>query len=359
MRVLLILLIGLILACKTATSQTSDSTSRFASLQAYYGFIIPHSKDLGEVSNSNPFGVQIEISRLRYTQAAWNACNCYSQIGIALTYFNFNNPKELGGSLNAILFAEPKLIYGRININLRAGMGLSYITKVYDADTNPRNLFFSKQLSGILLAGLNIKTHVAPRWAMSLSVIYNHISNGGTRQPNKGMNFPAIGFGTEYIIDPHVHPLLQRTKARISDHSFRYYMGGFMASRSVNESLVSPQRKLLVGLQVGFYKPVSHMSSLGLALEGSRDGSLEEQSSQQGTSPWVVSGLLRHHLLFGRFDFSQALGVYLYKNYPNENAVFQRYAIEYNILSSLKVGFSLKAHLQVAEQMDIRTTLVF
>ncbi len=359
MRVLLMLFITLILACKTATAQISDSTLRFASLQGYYGYIIPHSTDIAGISNSNPFGVQLELSRLKYSQNAWSTCNCYSQIGIALTYFNFNNSKELGSSMNVILFAEPKLSYGRIETSLRAGMGLSYLTKVYDADTNPQNLFFSKPLSGILLAGLNIKTHVTPRWTAILSVNYNHISNGGTRQPNKGMNFPTIGLGTEYTMDSYLYPLHPGAKTRMSNHSLRYYIGGFTASRSVNESVISQQRKLLIGLQAGFYKPVSYMSSLGLALEGSRDGSLEEHSSQQASSPWVLSGLFRHHFLFGRFDFSQALGVYIYKNYPNENAVFQRYAIEYNILPSLKVGFSLKAHLQVAEQMDIRTTLVF
>ena len=75
----------------------ADSTIWYIGSQAHYGFIIAHRDAIRPlVNDTNPWGLSLELSRLRYTQSAWNACNCYSQNGLALTYFNFDNPQVLG-----------------------------------------------------------------------------------------------------------------------------------------------------------------------------------------------------------------------------------------------------------------------
>ena len=103
------------------------------------------------------------------------------------------------------------------------------------------------------------------------------------------------------------------------------------------------------------------MHALGVGLEFSNDGSLKALARQHYPSfdHRVLSGLVQHHLLFGRFDFSQALGIYLHKEYPNPHSIFQRYAIHYTLFEMLQLGLSLKAHTYVAEQMDIRVRVVF
>jgi hypothetical protein len=118
---------------------------------------------------------------------------------------------------------------------------------------------------------------------------------------------------------------------------------------------------MVLGLHGGFFKPIAHMHALGLALEVSHDGSLKELAVQNSQSydNRVAAALIRHHFIFGRLDFSQALGFYLFKDYPTANEVFQRYMIHYRAFKKLHVGFSLKAHLHVAEQMDMRVGIVF
>lgn len=335
-------------------SATSDSTLIFIGSQLHYGKILPHSESIAHLSNANPWGFQLEISRMRLTKKSWNACNCFSQNGLSLIYFDFDNHEVLGRSLSLVLFAEPKLSYGKIFLSLRPGIGVSYITHVYNDESNPQNLFFSDHFSGILLLQVNARYWIAQKWAMRGGVSYHHISNGGRKQPNKGMNFPTLSLGVEYAI--HRKPVVRRTRLPLQDSSWHFYTGLFYNARAVDESgLGSEERERSLGLQIGFYKPFARMHAAGVAIEGSYDNSLKEKAYD----PRVVSLLLRHHFLFGRFDFSQALGFYLFKNYPTEDMVFQRYSIHYQLLKNLQIGFSLKAHLQVAEQMDLRVTLVF
>lgn len=339
-------------------TQPSDSTIWYFGGQAYYGFIIPHSTSIESlVKGTNPWGVGIEASQLRYKQSSWDACNCYSQNGLSLTYFNFDNKKILGSSVNLILFAEPQLSFKKINISLRAGMGLSYLTKVHDQQSNPENVLFSSALSGILLVQLNGRLWLNENLGIRLSTGYHHISNGGIKQPNLGVNFPTVSIGAEY--SPNRIPLVHRNKHKAFRHELQYYAGVFFNTRKVPTS--EGLRKPALGLSAGLFKPFARMHAVGIAVELVNDWSLKEwdKQSTEYYDHRVASALVRHHFLFGRFDFSQAIGFYVYKKYPTYKDVFQRYVLQYEILKNVQLGFSLKAHLHVAEQMDVRINYLF
>lgn len=336
-----------------------DSTTVLLAIQGHVGTILPHSKSIADLADTRVWGVQADISRIRYTQASWNTCNCYSQNGISFSYFNFTNPEELGGSIAVAVFAEPRLTYGSVQLALRGSAGISYLTRVYHPETNPRNLFFSVPWSGLLMAQVSARYNVHPLWFLRASMAYHHISNGGKRQPNKGMNFPAVSLGVDYAI--RYNPVAPRAKNRTWSKSLHYYAGFSYNSRAVDDSnLQSQDRKMVLGLQGDVYKQVARMHALGLGFEVTHDRALKEQARHldEPYDHHVISALLRHHLLFGRFDFSQALGIYLHKEYPDPNSVFQRYALQYRILEKLQLGFSLKAHLHTAEQMDVRLGVI-
>ena len=338
----------------------ADSTSLHVGFQGYFGSILPHSSSISQLTDTWVGGLQADISRISITRASWNACNCYSQNGISISYFNFNNPGVLGGAASIAFFAEPQLTLSRMNFSLRAGAGVSYVTRVFHPDDNPENLFFSTPWSGLLLAQLNSRYRLNDAWLLRIGASYQHISNGGKRQPNKGMNFPTLSLGVDYSLKAVRLP--RREKLRIKNKSIRYYAGMFYNTRAIDESdLQTADREVVLGLQGGFYVPVVRMHAVGVGLEASYDGALKERARGQRKSfdHHVVSILLRHHFLFGRFDFSQALGIYVYKEYPTPAEVFQRYALHYRLWRKLQLGFSLKAHLHTAEQMDVRLGYLF
>jgi hypothetical protein len=335
---------------------TTDSTSVFFGVQSYYGKIFPHSSSVRTFSSYNPYGFQLEVSRTRFTNSSWRTCNCYSQNGVALHYINFNKPGILGSSVSAIIFAEPQLTFGKTELRFRAGIGLSYLTRVYHEERNPENIFFSNPVSGLMLVQLNARYWFHDRWTLLAGGAYQHISNGGSRQPNLGINFGTLSLGTQYVINPYrARP---RSKQNLINNTFHYYAGFFGNSRSIPHHVGG--RKMVIGFQAGFYKPFARMHAWGSAVEIVRDGSIKQQSAQgaEHLGHYVYAGLLRHHFLFGRFDLSQAVGFYL-REYPSSHRVFQRYAMDYRVIQNLRIGFSLKAHLQVAEQMDIRALLIF
>jgi hypothetical protein len=170
------------------------------------------------------------------------------------------------------------------------------------------------------------------------------------------MNFTAVSVGAEYSIGRI--DLAAKEKYSALKNAMQYYAGLFFTTGKV--SPLDDLRKPILGLSGGFYRPFARMHGIGMGIEFVQDWSQKERSKQsEDVDHYILSALLRHHFIFGKFDFSQAIGFYLYKKYPTPNSIFQRYALTYRLTNHVELGFSLKAHLAVAEQMDLRLNYLF
>ena len=162
----------------------------------YGGFIIPSAPDLGAVSQSRLLGVELTYGRTTFSRVAYKRCNCFARVGAYVNYVAFGNAAELGRAYGAGGYFEPLIGYRQpLYFSLRATAGLAYLTRVYNAGTNPRNTFFGVPFSGLLALSVSAHYWLTNRLHLSATASYNHISNWGTRQPNRGMNFPTAGMG--------------------------------------------------------------------------------------------------------------------------------------------------------------------
>ena len=109
-------------------------------------------------------------------------------------------PKYSDISLPFTVFAEPVISYGeKYLFTIRGGGGISYHNRIYDPVDNPLNMFFSSRISFPLYVAARFKYSINDKTFITLSASYNHISNGGYKQPNKGMNFPTLALGLEHF----------------------------------------------------------------------------------------------------------------------------------------------------------------
>ena len=344
-------------------AQEKQKPTLIVGLNNQYGFIIPHSEELKEISASNPWGLAADISKLNYSDKSWRNCNCYSKLGLSFAYYNYQNPDQLGSSYNLILFVEPYLGFRRkVHISLRAGMGATYLDKVYDEVTNPENLFYSSPLSFILLVQLKLYYKINKNNSFYLSGNYNHISNGAISKPNKGMNFPTIGLGYEHTIRPV--PLIKKNLEDDFDpRKIGKYMRIFWNVRTVPETPeYKEQHDIMIGMEAGILKRLSRINGLLTGMEFSYDGLYNEEINRQNldSSPYIFSLHFGHYFIFGKFSFTQQMAWYVYKSYPfNEQEFFQRYAIYWQFNKWINCGFSLKSHGHVAEYMDVRMGVSF
>ncbi len=354
--VLISLIIGFLSA---GQPMQSDSTPSQVGVSVHKGFIIPHAADLKAISQSRPVAIEMTYSKMPHNRAAYEQCNCFARVGVYANYFAFNNPIELGRTYGAGGYIEPLIRYRKpLYFSIRATGGLAYLTRIYDAQTNPRNTFFGSPVSGLLALSVGAHYRITTTLHLMATVRYNHISNGGIRQPNRGMNFPTAGFGVSYTAHPTPFPNPARWPRPNLTKRFTGRVTAFGSIRTLPPTTALPEQVgWLWGLTAtGGYR-VSRFHAFTGGIEFVDDGYIREQLRRESLAvAHRQLGLLAgYEAWLGRYRFATHAGWNLVQ--PDVwlgNRFFQRYQLLYTISNRYQIGVGLRAKLNVAEGLDLR-----
>jgi hypothetical protein len=340
------------------SAKTDTISHLYTGLQAHYGFIIPHSQSIKDISHTNPYGFEINLNRIHTSFDKWQVFNAYWISGLEARYFNYQNPEVLGGVFDVCVFAEPVVRHGKnFLFTVRGGAGICYHTKVYDEIDNPLNFFFSSRLSFPLFVDARFKYRLGRSAFLTLSGCYNHISNGGVRLPNKGMNFPTFALGLEVHHKPFPilnHEYFSDAKARKPGSSLLFQL--LTSVKVLNATGDLPETAAFIyGFHSRISKPLSAFYALNAGAEMIFDGYIKETlvREQRDIDYKRFALTFGQDFMLGKMFFTQYLGAYIYSPYKARNALYQKYELAYKFPSGLMVGVYLKSHLQVAELMGI------
>jgi len=323
------------------------------SLEVQRGFIIPHSEELIPIAQSNPNGLQLSFDRLFLGRDAWSACNCFHYIGMNFSYHDFRNPGILGQAITLSGSFEPVILgKERWQMSIKTAMGISYLTKVYNEVNNPKNTFFSSPVSFMMSVSPKIRYRVSEKLSTHLSFNYNHISNGGQKQPNRGMNFPMLGLGFSYAAEDFSFPTYEPDEL-IKKTSFLLDLNATLRDNPTGNGRVGS-----FGVSADISYPIAYLNAIGGGLEANWDMAVKKQFDGNAFIPGVF---IAHHLVFGKFDFTQRMALYLHKpdGYQSDKSFYQRYIINYQLPGNLKVGIGMKIHGHVAENIEMRLGYAF
>lgn len=320
------------------------------------GFIIPHSESIRSISYSKPWIIETDFFWHFTDQNAWEYCFCYPRIGLSLLYIDFDNPEILGHAICFAPYIEPFFhTHRRFTTSFRFAAGYAYLDNIYDSLKNPQNLFYSTHSSFILSLYLAVNYRVGLRCNLRLSGCYNHISNGGNKIPNKGINFPTAAIGIDYMLKPVLFPARKKLDLNYPLKRSLFTVGllGTFKKPFQDENT----QYFLYGCHFNWSYLLGRLSALTTGIEFVNDGSLKEILRQKYMSPpdhKRVGVLAGHELQIGRFRFSQQLGIYLYSPAKAKDPVYQRWGLNFLIYKGFFIGTNLKAHRHVADFMDLR-----
>jgi Lipid A 3-O-deacylase (PagL) len=324
-----------------------------------HGFIFAHSRAVQNTKGANPTGFEMIFGWQRNDAQTWDLCNCFPKKGLLLSFYDYD-VKILGKSFNVAFFLEPYYKVGNKTFFSFKGLaGLAYLTNPFDSITNPTNQSYSAAVGGYLLVGIGLSFLINEKWWLNGSVNYQHISNGGLRQPNKGINWPTAGISITYQKNPRPYYKAPRNKQKFwKDQSLRWDIGIFgIAKRGTDENGNNRRMPLIGGsLQVG--KQVGRINMLTLGAEAYGDKSLSMRIKRDSLDASAIrAGILAgHEFLLGKFVFSQKLGIYAFDETPYYDRIYHRWGIHYFMNKQLGIGIQLKAHKHVADFVDLRLT---
>ncbi|MBA4139408.1 MAG: acyloxyacyl hydrolase [Segetibacter sp.] len=355
-RLLLMMIVTLI---QSALFAQQDTTTFYKGIQArlHYGFIFAHSTAVQNTAGAHPRGVELETIRQRIDTTVWNICHCYPIKGWSFSYFDFNN-RVLGRGLTGAYLLEPTYRIGsKGQFRFRGNVGLSYLTNPYHPQTNPTNMSYSSLVSGFLRLGVSVSYRFTPKWLLQLGAQYQHVSNGGWKEPNKGINWPTASVGVTYYNKPFQLPVYKQLIYKSALQKKPYFEAGLLlAAKQGYQAGGRRARTPLIGLLIQAEKQVGRTNAIITGLEFYYDNALKQQLQKDSVSgsAWRAGLSAGHDFLLGKFFFSQHIGVYLFNQTPYYNRVYHRWILRYQLNKYWLAGFGLKAHKQVAEVIDLR-----
>ena len=335
-------------------------------IRGHYGFIIPHSKAISDIANSNPWGIEADLAWHLMREKVWKYCYCFPRAGLSLNYINFSLPDVLGHSVALYPYIEPYIRpHRKFSISFRFGIGPAVVTRVYDADSNPDNFFFSNHLSFIAMLNAALNYRLGNRLSTRVAFNYNHISNGGLDQPNVGMNFPTLNAGMDYSLSPVCFPERARDTMQVLYADKTWWDIYLLGSRK-NVNNGEEDHYAVLGAGVYYNYLLLRVLALNAGTELISDLSEKERirreyihDPESAPDHLRAAVLLGLDLIFGRITFVHQWGFYYYAPYPAKSSVYQRYGLNLRFTERFYLGVNIKAHGHVADIMDVRLGVQF
>jgi predicted porin len=297
------------------------------------------------------------LNRYRKDALAYSYANKHFNSGFGLQVAKFSDTR-LGSALNLSYFMEPFIWEReRFSIRLRCAGGLNLASNPYDSITNKLNDGYSSHVNGYLGLGFSAWYQINANMSFFLDGTYSHFSNGNTKNPNLGINYPNLGIGLEYRFKPKQKPL---GKLLFYDNKWRTDFALYGSNKSLP---IAPTKRFWTygaHMLVSYRTGKLHAFTLGTEfyIDESMRYAMDNHNiyGSMNLDNKFVGLLGGHEFLFNRCIFSQQLGVYIYKEVPEEfvNRVYHRWGFHYKLSKNWMVGINLNANLQKAFLFDAR-----
>ncbi len=309
----------------------------FISLNNINGNFQVHTDKRQYFNGVNPYGVEVEVGKWLLSNNIQSRYGIYSKWGVQFNYTNFNH-EDLGYTLNSLVFIEPLLKARRKwRFSFKAAAGIAYTSNPYEKVNNPHNLAYSSYLAFPLQASISGYYFINKQFAIKVLGSYRHLSNGGVKQPNLGINYLAYGVGLEYILQKYSVMPINTTKFYKEKRKRLDVLIGYSQK---NDTLNSGSEAILnVLVNKSFEMSRNNGLTLGGMLEFQDDKSVEEVDGKVG-----LGAYLGNEFYIGDVRFGQQLGIYALRRKEAPNLLFQNYYLRYLIKEKWIIGANLKAH---------------
>lgn len=360
MRVLLLLILSFYstLAWAQADADSTRGKNIFSiGIRGHGGYFLKHSATLNPLKESYPFGFEADLAWQLTGKKAYAFCSCYPRVGVSVNYMNFDNGPVLGSAYYALAYVEPVFfVPKRFNLSFRIALvGLAFMDRPYDEDSNPANLAYSTYVAFPMALGIGFNYRIDKHWNIRLGGNYNHISNGGIKNPNKGLNWPTAHLGVDYSISPV--ELKSRGKVRRPPPEKKNRMELDFGNSLKNADPGNPAQFWILATNLQYSRWLHRSTAIAVGTLFEMDNSRMvriRHSEDPNRSHLRLSFSVGHEFWLGKIQFGQHVGVYAFDQFPVDQIWYHRHELTFQILPYLYASFGLKAHNQVADYLDLK-----
>jgi Lipid A 3-O-deacylase (PagL) len=335
----------------------------------YFGKVVRHTPKLRFQPPPLSIGFDFHVIKQLYGQKAWHQWLNYPAIGVSFVYYDIGS-ESLGKAFGLFPTFDLKLItHQKFQSKMQLGLGLAYLTRYYDALTNPDNNAVGSNVNGTAQFKWQNQYSVNTNWQILFGLSFTHYSNGGSRQPNFGINIGGAQFGVKWQPN-HINTEGYIHRDTSSKPARRFGVSMHAGMTYVEPGVLRGPRYPFYFVSVGGLYRTSKINQVLLGFDYEYDKStyywslhtatvFTEADAQKAASRWSV--FIADEIFFGNFSFWAQTGFYL-----NTKTAVALTAVWYNKIglryyfppigrpkTRFFVGSYLKTHRIAAEYMGL------
>lgn len=355
---MLSLLISLIFINIANVSATTRDTVFVKNLQIElrpsYGFIICHHQEMKYFKTHVPL-FEISLQQATLGSKYWQSKLNYPAIGVTFIYSGLGERPELGRVFSIYPYMSFNFLKSQKNqLNLRLGVGASYLTQTFDVKTNHKNTFIGSHINATLSATFEYNRFITKRLSVSAFIGLTHFSNGGRKSPNNGMNIAHAGITTKYFIN---EPKLRYPSQPKDNKQFKnwkkenlsFYIAFTYAIKDLDEFMGYDKIWSVYNVQIHCMKRLTRMSKLGAGFDIVYDLTDKEILKLNDTEFSDIEILkpgvnLAYELMLNSTSFMFNFGAHLAGKEMCEGRVYQKMGIKQNLGKHFFATMALTVH---------------
>lgn len=327
------------------------------STQGHYGFIMSHRNNMAHLIKGHIYGGELNYVFRTSGNKPWQQLYKYPDFGVCVLHLDLANPEQLG-TIEAIYpYTNLRLnkLNRKINLNLRLGAGVGFLTKPFDRLKNHKNNAIGSHLNGFVNIRLNASYMLSDTWVINTGVGLTHISNGAMKTPNLGLNMATVSAGVGYVFGNKC--ITYRTDS-ISPcpKTWKFSVIGVTGVKEIE--VPGGKKYLAFGLQTAAHKTLNYKNKLGGGIEFTYNNStrrewiIDSVSSPSFTDILQVGAKFSYAYVIHKLSLPVEFGVYVFKKQHTNGMFFHRIGARYMISKHFIANITLLTHFAKADYFE-------
>jgi hypothetical protein len=340
-------------------SQQADVNDTYLRAAFNYGVIVQQHNNIGQLVKGNIWGLEFNYVKPTSGNKSWHERTHYPERGVGFSYFNLDNPKQLGDLYALYFFYDIPLRKKAtlFRLYLRTCEGLALTPVHFDPITNHQNNVISSPINAYVNLKFYYRWNIGKHFRWEAGVNFSHASNGRFEQPNLGINMLTFNTSIVYKILPKEKTPITKVDSSTDNKSKNEILAwsGF----GLNEVGMPLGKKYFAqSYSVSYYRNLSNTSRLGLGLDVSYNAAsyhdLKQDSSVHISSKFqnIQLGVkIAYAYNIGRFSLPVEMGYYVY-SMDKSGMIFHRIGMRYYFDNNMVAVITLKTQWAIANYFE-------
>jgi len=293
------------------------------------------------------FGYQLDGRKL------WQQYHRYPKYGFGIHYADLvRDPSDtiVGNPLSIFgFYSAPWVRFGRFTLATDLSVGLSYMGRIHDFETNPYNDVIASHVNLYLDYNLNLNLQVSNRLGINTGYGLTHYSNGRIQNPQKGVNNWGWNFGMSYLLNGPVNEFIYQDPPEFKPSESLEFMYAVGTVEAIPDRSTTEYRFFTCSFTTDYVYRYSQKGAVIFGLDVLYDGSLAR--SIKGMPPeevttWEKMYLASHlgyHFIVDRLTLLFNLGTYFRQSSYDRGYYFARAGGRYRFTDHLFGHLAIKS----------------